>query len=327
MASLIIEVQPTNEPVTVTEAMSFARETDTNNTPLFAIMVKAAREACEVFTARSFCYKGYRQGLDSFPYFVDTVMSQMAFPPSYYSLPRYSTTLWNYSQMIKLFRPPLVRVDRLTYLAASDNQYHDLVPTPDLWYPTTATLVNGLVMDVNANVQKCTVAGTTMADPPVWSKVLNGVTAEGGSGPTWQNMGRLQTTRCWVRPASSGSLLPISTANRHGSSPDLRAASGRLCFTCRTLCRFTLRQATALTAARYPAQSRWPSYNVWPTGTKIVRRQWLVVCRSFRITAKCYCGHTALWICSRLVVESTSACLAGFCICAFRVQENPWRLP
>ena len=118
MASLTIEKQPTYEPVTVAEAMSFARETDTNNIPLFTILIKAAREACEAFTGRSFCFKGYRQGLDSFPYYVDTVMSQMAYPPSYYSLPRYSTTLWNYSQMIKLFRPPLVSVQRMELLGS-----------------------------------------------------------------------------------------------------------------------------------------------------------------------------------------------------------------
>src|SRR5574337_601095 len=135
MASLTVETPPAAEPVTLAQAKSFLRVEINTDDDLITSLIVAAREACETFTDRSFCIKGYRQSLDSFPYFTDTMLSQMAYPPSYYSLPRYSTTLWNYSQMIKLFRPPLVAVDRITYVSSKDRQYHDLVPQPLPWYP------------------------------------------------------------------------------------------------------------------------------------------------------------------------------------------------
>lgn len=198
MASLIIEKPPLHEPVTVAEAMAFARETDTNNAPLFAILIQAAREVCEAFTGRSFCFKGYRQGLDSFPYFVDTVMSQMAFPPSYRSLPRYSTTLWNYSQMIKLFKPPLAAVESITFLSSSDNAYHELSPAPPLWYPGTLAGIGDKVMDPNKNVQQAQTGGTTNANPPAWSLSVGAITTEpvdpfneGTGNIQWKNLGPL----------------------------------------------------------------------------------------------------------------------------------------
>ena len=90
-------------------------------------LITAAREYCSVFTRRAFVNTGFIQYLDSFPYFTDTVMSQQAYPPAYYSLPRYSTTLWNYSQMIKLFYSPLVSVEKITYIN-TDGSPTDLLP-------------------------------------------------------------------------------------------------------------------------------------------------------------------------------------------------------
>jgi len=201
MASLIVEKQPTAEPITLQMAKDFCRVSITDDDALFTVLIQSAREACETFTNRSFCYKGFRQGLDSFPYFVDTVMSQMAYPPSYYSLPRYSTTLWNYSQMIKLFRPPLVSVQSISLLWVTDQQWHDLIPAPALWYPQTAYNIGDIVTDNNANKQRCTTAGTSNADAPQnWNKSLNGSTAEtipdlygNGTGVIWQNIGPLVT--------------------------------------------------------------------------------------------------------------------------------------
>src|SRR5580704_8568334 len=110
MASLVIETPPQNEPVDLATMKQHLRVVNTDDDGYITGLIVAAREAVEAFTGRSLCIKGYRQSLDSFPYFVDTTMSQMAYPPAYYALPRYSTTLWNYSQMIKLFAPPLVAV-------------------------------------------------------------------------------------------------------------------------------------------------------------------------------------------------------------------------
>src|SRR6266568_3277186 len=146
-------------------------------------------------------------------------MSQMAYPPSYYALPRYSTTLWNYSQMIKLFAAPLVSVDRITYLSNADSQFHDLVAVPKLWYPGTSYSTLDLVMDNNANVQKCTVAGTSDAQPPTWNKNLSGNTieqnpdplGEGTVGVTWQNQGPLSPQIGISNPSQFGTYMIDST--------------------------------------------------------------------------------------------------------------------
>jgi hypothetical protein len=115
MAGLIVQTQPTVEPVSVSQMKNWLRVEITDDDSLIGFLITAAREACENFCSRSFPIKSYLQTLDSFPYFTDTVMSQMAYPPSYYSLPMYSTTLWNYSQMIKLYMPPAIAVQGLDY--------------------------------------------------------------------------------------------------------------------------------------------------------------------------------------------------------------------
>lgn len=204
MAALVIERAATAAPVTLDEAKNFCRVSLTDDDLLFTTLIEAATEAAELFTNRSFCIKGFRQSLDSFPYFVDTVMSQMAYPPSYYSLPRYSTTLWNYSQMIKLFRPKLVSVDRLSYLSAGDSQWHDMVAAPPLWYPGTPYTVGMKVMDNNVNVQRCTTAATSDANPPVWNKTLGGTTTEVQPDPESEGTGVVWTNDGPLNPAVSG---------------------------------------------------------------------------------------------------------------------------
>lgn len=197
MAGVVVEKPPVAEPLTLTETKNFLRVSITDDDSLISTLITAAREACESYTSRSFCFKGYKQTLDSFPYYVDTVMSQMAYPPSYYALPRYSTTLWNYSQMIKLFNPPLVSVDRITYLASADSQYHDMVPVPQLWYPGTVYAAGNKVVDNNQNIQVCVTPGTSNADAPAaWNKNVGGTTAEispdplgEGTGVVWQTVG------------------------------------------------------------------------------------------------------------------------------------------
>jgi uncharacterized phiE125 gp8 family phage protein len=108
--------QPLSEPVSVDDAKNFLRVTTDQDDTLIGVLISAAREAVETFTGRSIATKTYRQGLDAFPYFIDSVVSQQAYPPNYYSLPRYSTTMWNYSQMIKLFAPPLIGVLAIRYI-------------------------------------------------------------------------------------------------------------------------------------------------------------------------------------------------------------------
>jgi hypothetical protein len=80
------------------------------------MFISAARECGEILTARSLSKRQFKLVLDSMPYYTDTIQSQLAYPPSYYSLPRYSTTLWNYSQMIKLPFSPAISVDLMQYI-------------------------------------------------------------------------------------------------------------------------------------------------------------------------------------------------------------------
>ncbi len=139
MAGIIVQSQPAAEPVSVATAKNFLRVEITDDDLLIGVLITAAREACEMFCSRSFAPKSYVQAMDSFPYYTDTVVSQMAYPPSYYSLPMYSTTLWNYSQMIKLYYPPAIEVQGIDY-TATDGTNKTLMQDTDflldnIWEP------------------------------------------------------------------------------------------------------------------------------------------------------------------------------------------------
>ncbi|HEV2378710.1 MAG TPA: head-tail connector protein [Terriglobia bacterium] len=99
---------PACEPVQLTDMKAYLRVNWADDDGMIAGMITAARELTEEFCRRSWVQKGYVLVMDSFPYFTDTTMSQQAYPPSYYALPQYSTTLWNYSQMMKLAYSPLI---------------------------------------------------------------------------------------------------------------------------------------------------------------------------------------------------------------------------
>jgi uncharacterized phiE125 gp8 family phage protein len=116
MPALFVETPSDQEPVDVAEAKSFMRVPIDQDDDLIAGFIEGARKLVEDITSRALISTGYRQSLDAFPYFTDTMVSQQAYPPStYLQLPRYATNLWNYSQMIKLLRSPLVAVDSIKY--------------------------------------------------------------------------------------------------------------------------------------------------------------------------------------------------------------------
>jgi uncharacterized phiE125 gp8 family phage protein len=129
VSALVVVQQPTTYPVDLATAKNFLRVTTSNDDVLIQTLVQAATAVVEAFTGRSIATKTYRQSLDSFPYYTDSMVSQMAYPPSYYSLPRYSTTLWNYSQMIKLFAPPLLSIEEIAYLDSQTGERQVLDPS------------------------------------------------------------------------------------------------------------------------------------------------------------------------------------------------------
>jgi uncharacterized phiE125 gp8 family phage protein len=159
--NLVILNQPIAEPVDLITAKNFLRVTTSQDDLLIPILISAAREAVEAYTGRSVATKTYEQSLDCFPSYVDGSTSQLAYPPAYYSLPLYSTAMWNYSQMIKLFAPPAIDVLSIVYIDANGNvQTLDpgtytvdtaseparIFPNPGLTWPPTAYVPNAVKM-------------------------------------------------------------------------------------------------------------------------------------------------------------------------------------
>lgn len=198
MAGLAVEFPSSVRCVSLTEMKNFLRVDDiAEDDVLIGGLIDGATIACENFTRRSFIKKGFLQTLDAFPYFTDSMLSQQAYSPGYNSLPRYSTALWNYSQMIKLFRPPLISVDRITYMDSSLSSYVDLVPQASPWYPQTVYTVGDQVTDNNGNIQTLNPTDPCAIDtqksgirPPTWSKVLSALTVEAYPATAiWRNDG------------------------------------------------------------------------------------------------------------------------------------------
>lgn len=198
-AALQIVVPPVVEPVTLAEAKNYLRvdQDITDDDALISELIVAAREYAETYCGRSFANKTYRQSLDSFPYYTDTIMSQMAYPPAYYSLPRYSTTLWNYSQMIKLLATPLRHVEKITYVSSTDGSIQTLLPAPVGWQANTAYDLGDQVQDTNGNLQEITAVNDAEAGEdgefesgsttPTWNATPGGTTMDGPF--TWTNKG------------------------------------------------------------------------------------------------------------------------------------------
>lgn len=129
-------------------------------------LITAARTYAEAVTGRSLASKDYIMTLDSFPYYIDSVSSQEAYPPSYYALPRYSTTLWNYSQMLKLSCAPVTDVSSIVYIDV-DGDPQTLLPgidfivdyaaencriftLPGAFWPPTEYVTNAVIVNFTA---------------------------------------------------------------------------------------------------------------------------------------------------------------------------------
>lgn len=116
MSTLVVVGQPVSEPIDLVTAKNFLRVTIDDDDLLIGLLITAARETAEVLTGRSIATKTYRQTLDSFPYYADSMFSQQAMPPAYWSRPMYATNFWNYSQMIKLYAPKCLGVNSIKYI-------------------------------------------------------------------------------------------------------------------------------------------------------------------------------------------------------------------
>lgn len=143
MAAIQVTIPPVCEPVSLVAMKQFLRVTFSDDDTLIQGLIGAARICAEEFTRRSFINKGYVQYLDSFPYFTDTLMSQMSYPPAYYSMPKYSTTLWNYSQMIKLFYSKLAAITKIRYVDSRTSTWVEMLGTTDMADATKDFLADG----------------------------------------------------------------------------------------------------------------------------------------------------------------------------------------
>jgi len=159
---------PVSEPVSLDDMKNWLRLDSgfTGDDQDITDLIQAAREHAETLTGRALAQRTFRQVLDSMPYYTDTIQSQLAYPPSYYSLPRYSTTLWNYSQMIKLAYPPCISVSQMRYVDSNGNaqvleQDTDFIldrqteparifPMPGQYWPANLYVANALEIDFTA---------------------------------------------------------------------------------------------------------------------------------------------------------------------------------
>lgn len=218
MAYIVEEIAPLAEPLALSDVKNFLKVNVSNDDSFIQELIQSAREYIEGYTGRSLINKGYRQSLDAFPYFVDTVMSQMAYPPSYYSLPRYSTTLWNYSQMVKFLRSPLQSISKITYSNSVTGQIGALYPALFNWEPLTEYNISDQIEDSNENLQVVTAVAqgdedsTSMSGPtqPTWNVTVGGTTSDGGL--TWTNQGPPADTGDFIYDADSvpARLFPLA---------------------------------------------------------------------------------------------------------------------
>jgi|SRR5581483_3676973 len=173
MAGLQVVTPPAKLPVSLGVIKRHLRVDNKDDDELIELYAKAACENAEEFTRRAFVNTRFVQSLDSFPYFTDSIMSQMAYPPAYYALPKYSTTLWNYSQMIKLFRSPLVDVDRIDYVDSQSGNVQSLYPVLENWLAENLYELGDEIEDPNGNLQTVTAIaegkkGLSGSSTPSW---------------------------------------------------------------------------------------------------------------------------------------------------------------
>lgn len=193
MGYVVRTAQPSAEPVALADLKNYLRLDSGftgDDTFLSTVLIPAARQHAERITGKALARGTFRQVLDSMPYYTDTIQSQLAYPPSYYALPRYSTTLWNYSQMIKLYYPPVISVQRIRFVNAAGNadelhQDADFVldresqparifPIPGRFWPPNAYTPNSCIIDFTAGYDANLAASpdTHTVAAPAWSNTV-----------------------------------------------------------------------------------------------------------------------------------------------------------
>jgi hypothetical protein len=210
MSYIVEEFAPVAEPLLLADVKNFLKVppgVQADDT-FVQELIQSAREEVERHTGLSLVNKGYRQTLDSFPYYIDTIASTEAYPPSYYSGPRYATNLWNYSQMIKLLRSPLRQVSKIVY-TDTNNTAQTLFPAFLSWQPLTEYSIGDEIEDTNGRLQVVTAVtegdedSTSMSGTvqPTWATVTGNPTVD--SMITWTCKGPVPDAGDFVYDADS----------------------------------------------------------------------------------------------------------------------------
>lgn len=177
MGYIKIETPPAAEPVKLADMLAILKQPANSPDQSYVQgLIQAARELVEGFTGRSLVNKGYKQVLDSFPYFIDSMVAQTSGQQSSQSLPRYASTMWNYSQMIKLVRAPLRSVTKIVYVDAATSNSLSLFPALPPWVALTEFFLGSQIVDANGNLQ--VVTAVTEGDEDKTS-------ISGAAAPTW----------------------------------------------------------------------------------------------------------------------------------------------
>jgi hypothetical protein len=216
---------PIAEPLSLDQVKQFIRlpRGYTDEDAMLTGLIQAARESGETLTGRALAQRTFTQVLDSHPYYTDTIQSQLAYPPSYYSLPRYSTTLWNYSQMIKLSYPPVVSVESMVSVNADGttrtmHQDVDFVldriteparifPLPGTYWPADLYVANALEINFTAGYDPDPTAVDThnvVASPPSQQPSVTIVTGV----PQVILLGMLNLIAFWFNNRGSAGQVP-----------------------------------------------------------------------------------------------------------------------
>jgi hypothetical protein len=229
---------PAVEPVSLVQARQFLRLPDsyTAEDALLTGFIQAAREKGEILTARGLAKRTFVMVLDSHPYYTDTIQSQQAYPPDYFSLPRYSTTLWNYSQMIKLPYSPVISAGPMLSIGPDGNTvsyYQDvdfildritepsrIFPLPGNYWPADLYVANALEIPLLAGydpdptaIDTHTIASSSPpTDPPTppgqqpTSTIVTGV-------PQMIILGILNLVSFWFNNRGSAGTVPPEIEN------------------------------------------------------------------------------------------------------------------
>jgi hypothetical protein len=150
MSSLVEQVGQAEEPISLDLAKKHLKVETSQDDDLIELYLSASRELLEDATNRSFITKTYRQVFDGFPVRAWSAPGQRMD----YGHVSYWNRRPNTSQQFKLFKSPLTKVVKISYLSLDTQQWIDLFPVPEAWVALEEYAVGDQIGDRNGNLQE-----------------------------------------------------------------------------------------------------------------------------------------------------------------------------